>query len=102
MMTSANTTNIRVLDRIRQDSETLRRVLRIFAKNDNRMCLISVSVMCTALLSWGYHLLFARPEKEHEVEDLARDAARTVLENYATERASLKLQEIRAKVSLSV
>ena len=56
--------------------------------------------MCTALLSWGYHLLFARPEKEHELEGLARDAARTVLENYATERASLKLQEIRAMVSL--
>lgn len=57
--------------------------------------------MCTAILSWGYHLLFARPEKEHEVEDLARDAVRTVLENYTTERASLKLQEIRSMVSLS-
>ena len=59
-------------------------------------------MLCTALLSWGYHLLFARPEKEHELEDLARDAARTVLENYATERASLKLQEIRAMVSPSL
>ena len=57
--------------------------------------------MCTAILSWGYHLLFARPEKEHEVEDLARDAVRTVLENYTTERASVKLQEIRSMVSLS-
>lgn len=56
--------------------------------------------MCTALLSCGYHLLFARPDKEHELEDLARDAARTVLENYATERASQRLQQIRTMVGL--
>ena len=45
-------------------------------------------------------MLFARPEKEREVDDLARYAARTALENYAMERAEVKLQEIIEMVTM--
>ncbi|XP_032240633.2 uncharacterized protein LOC116619693 [Nematostella vectensis] len=65
-----------------------------FESQNIGLLLLSGAIIALAVITWLNHLLFARPLKERELNDLVREATRGVLERHVIDRVKQKLEEL--------
>ncbi|XP_031559828.1 uncharacterized protein LOC116296004 [Actinia tenebrosa] len=58
------------------------------------LLLLTGSVITLAIITWGNHLLCARPVKERELNELVREATRSELERFVITRAKERLEKL--------